>query len=100
MIEHIVLFKLRSDVSEGLKEEMLRGLVALQKTIPQILQASAGTNFSQRSRGYTHGFVSRFVDRNALDIYLKHPAHTAWVDTHVKPISEEILALDYDLLVS
>ena len=62
------------------------------------MHASAGANFSARAQGYTHGFVVRFRDRAALEAYLPHPAHTAAVEQFVKPISEGVLALDYDLL--
>ncbi len=98
MIEHIVLFKLKTDAPESRKEEMLRVLLALREKIPGIVQASAGVNFGDRARGFTHGFVARFQDRAALDAYLPHPAHQAVVEFHVKPLSEGVLVLDYDIL--
>ena len=39
----------------------------------------------------------RFKDRAALDAYLPHPAHVVVVETHVKPLSEGVLALDYEI---
>lgn len=98
MIEHIVLFKLKTDASEGKKRALLDALLALKNSVPGIVQASAGINFSARAQGYTHGFVVRFKDRAALDAYLPHPAHVAVVESHVKPLSEGVLALDYELL--
>ena len=97
VIEHIVLFKLKPDASEERKEGMLRALLALREKIPGIVQASAGVNFADRARGYTHGFVARFQDRAALDAYIPHPAHQAVVESHVKPLSDGILVLDYDI---
>jgi hypothetical protein len=97
MIEHIVLFKLKADAPESDKREMLSRLLALRNTIPGIVHASAGANFSARAQGYTHGFVVRFVDRSALDRYVPHPAHQEVVENHVKPLSEAVLALDYEI---
>jgi hypothetical protein len=67
MIEHIVLFKLKADAAEDKKRALLEALLALRDRVPGIVQASAGTNFSTRAQGYTHGFVVRFKDRAALD---------------------------------
>lgn len=97
-IEHVVLFKLKADAPETKKEGLMASLLALKDVIPGILQASAGVNFSARAQGYTHGFVARFKDRAALDFYISHPAHVAVVEQQVKPISDGVLALDYDLI--
>lgn len=98
MIEHIVLFKVKKEVPESAARDMLTRLVALKESIPGILQASAGVNFCARAQGYTHGFVVRFQDRAALEAYQPHPAHQSVVEKHVKPISEAVLALDYEIL--
>ena len=55
-------------------------------------------NFSACAQGYTHAFVARFEDRAALDHYISHPAHVAVVDQQVKPISEGVLAVDYEVI--
>lgn len=96
VIEHVVLFKLKAEAPDERKAEMLRQLTGLKDRIPGILGVSAGVNFSARAQGYTHGFVVRFRDRAALDAYLPHPAHQAVVENHVRPISEGVLALDYE----
>ena len=98
MIEHLVLFRLKADTPLHQAEAMLRHLLDLQSRIPGIVHASAGVNFSTRSQGYTHGFVVRFTDRDALARYQTHPAHVAVVEQYVKPLSEGVLALDYDLI--
>lgn len=97
-IEHAVLFKLKADAPEADKVGLLKSLLALRDTIPGILHVSAGVNFSARAQGYTHGFVARFKDRAALDAYISHPAHVAVVEQKVKPLSEGVLVLDYELI--
>jgi hypothetical protein len=98
MIEHIVLFKLRPEASDSVKEAMLGHLLGLKDRVPGIVQVSAGKNFSSRAQGYTHGFVVRFKTRADLDAYLVHPAHTAVVEQDVKPISEGVLAFDFEII--
>lgn len=93
-----MLFRLKSDAPAEKKAALLRALLDLKSRIPGILQASAGENFSARAQGYSHGFVVRFTDRAALDAYLTHPSHVAVVEQHVKPLSEGVLALDYELI--
>lgn len=97
-VEHVVLFKLKADAPEEKKEGLMKSLLALKESIPGLLQTSAGTNFCSRAQGYTHGFVARFKDRAALDYYMSHPAHVAVVEQQVKPISDGVLALDYELM--
>lgn len=99
MIEHLVLFKARPDASPEQVETMLSRLRALQDEVPGILYLSCGTNFSERSQGYTHGLVVRFGDRDGLQAYQVHPRHVAAVTEAIRPTVEEggILALDYEL---
>ena len=97
-IDHMVLFKLKADAPEAKKIGLMKSLLALQGPIPGILQASAGVNFSARAQGYTHAFVARFEGRAALDHYISHPAHVALVDQQVKPISQGVLAVDYEVI--
>jgi hypothetical protein len=96
MVEHVVLFKIRPDATDAQKNEMLANLLGLKAKIRGIVHATAGANYSDRSRGYTHGFVVRFADRAALDAYLPHPEHQAVVERCVKPITDEVLVVDYE----
>lgn len=96
-IEHIVLFKAKPNAALEKLEAMLDALLGLKNGIPGILQASAGVNFSARAQGYTHGLVVRFTDRAALDVYQSHAAHQEVIAAHVRPNTETVLALDYEL---
>ncbi|MBK8482163.1 MAG: Dabb family protein [Proteobacteria bacterium] len=96
MVEHIVWFKLRAQAPEADKQRLMAELVALKERIPGIIEASAGADYSGRAAGYTHGFVARFVDRAALEAYHPHPAHRTVVERYVEPISEGVLALDFE----
>ncbi len=97
-IEHVVLFKAKPSSSPGDLDAMLKALLALKDKIPGILGCSAGVNFSARAQGYTHGFVVRLADRAALEAYQPHPAHQDVVVRLVRPHTEAVLALDYEIL--
>ena len=97
MIEHIVLFRWTDAASAEAKETVMAELRKLKGKIPGIVELSCGTNFSDRSQGYTHGLVVRFTDRAALQAYGPHPEHQRVVQTFINPIRADILALDYEI---
>jgi hypothetical protein len=99
MVEHLVLFKVRSDAKPEEAEEMLRRLNRLTEEVPGIVSLSCGTNFSERSQRFTHGLYVRFPDRAALDAYQVHPKHVAAVEEAIRPVIEPggVLALDYEV---
>lgn len=96
MIEHLVLFKWKENTSTTQIAEVLSALAELKTQIPGIIDLVCGENFSDRSQGFETGLVVRFVDRNALEVYQPHPAHQEVVQTLIKPIVADILALDFE----
>ena len=97
MIEHMVLFKVRDGTTADSGAAMVSGLKGLKSRVPGIVEASVGTNFSDRSKGFTHGLVVRFQDRAALDQYLPHPAHQEVVQHLIRPIAEDVIVVDYEI---
>lgn len=77
VIEHIVLLKVKKDVSEERVGEVFAALAALQDAIPGILSFKWGPYSSDEGlhRGYTHGFVMEFETAAHRDAYLPHPEH-------------------------
>jgi hypothetical protein len=96
MVEHLVLFKVKSDVNEEAVQAMQDALLGLQNAIPGILDISVGANFSERSQGFTHGLLVRFEDRAALDVYIPHPAHEDARNNYILPIVDDVLVVDYE----
>jgi hypothetical protein len=97
LIEHVVLFKAKPSSAPERLDAMIAAILSLKDKIPGIVHGSGGVNFSARAQGYTHGIVLRFKDRAALDAYLPHPAHQDVVAAHVRPNTEAVLALDYEI---
>lgn len=96
MVEHILLLRWNEQASPEAIEGALAELRRLKDKIPGIVDCSAGPNFSDRARGYSHGVVMRFTDRGALQAYQPHPEHQRVVREHIAPIRAEVLALDYE----
>ena len=97
MIEHVVLFKVKAGTPAASVTAMLGGLAGLKTRVPGIVDLSVGANFTDRNKGFTHGLVVRFQDRAALEAYLPHPAHQEVVQSYIRPIIEDVIALDYEV---
>ncbi|MGV8963398.1 MAG: Dabb family protein [Candidatus Saccharimonadaceae bacterium] len=92
---HIVLFKFKEGTTthqiQSLKDEILK-----QKgTIPGLLEISFGEDFTGRSKGYTYAEVAVFKDRKSMEDFNKSDYHQQLIVTHIKPVLEDILVLDY-----
>ena len=96
MVEHIVLFRWKTEATAEQIAQAVSGLRGLKGQVPNILDLSVGENFSDRGQGFTHGLVVRFPDTAALEVYGPHPAHQHIVQTFINPIREEVLAFDYE----
>jgi len=100
MIVHMVLLKVRRDVSAAEVARVFAAIGALRDRIPGILSYSWGAYDSPEGmqRAYTHGFCMTFTDSRARDAYLPHPEHEA-VKAKVLAILDGgidgVLAFDY-----
>ncbi len=97
MIVHIVLFKWKEKTSSEDINAVVKSLQGLKEKIPQIIELSCGKNFTERAKGFHHGLVVKFSDRNALETYANHPEHLAVVHQLILPTVEDIIALDYEI---
>jgi hypothetical protein len=76
-IVHVVAFKYKKAVTEAKQKEIADALVALKKSIPQIISVDHGRNVSKEGfdRGYHELFIVTFANEKDRDIYLEHPKH-------------------------
>lgn len=96
MVEHMVIFRLKESATAEQREQMLKNLATLKEQIPGIVDLSTGVNFSDRSQGFNIGLVVRFTDRAALEAYGPHPAHQAVVTEFIRPITDNVIVVDYE----
>ena len=82
MIAHIVLFRLRPDLSVSERESLAAVFAAALREIPTVRHAWVGQRFTH-GRGYEqlmrvdyeYAAVLHFDDAESLLAYLEHPAH-------------------------
>lgn len=97
MVEHIVLLKLKSDVTSEQVDALPDALAKMKDEISGIESITAGTNNSPegKSQDYSFGFIVRFTDEAARDAYLPHPFHQKVAGEQIRPLVEDVLVFDY-----
>ncbi len=95
MVDHLVLFAVKEDAAAEDVEELLSSIKGLRSSIPNVIDLSAGEDFSGRGKGYTHGLFVRFRTVDDLRAYLEHPDHQAVVEK-LDALTTDRLVVDYD----
>ncbi len=95
MIDHLVLFTVKEDASSEDVEDLLSRLRDLRSSVPNVIDLSAGEDFSGRGEPYTHGMFVRFRTPDDLQAYLKHPEHLKVVEK-LEATTEGRIVVDYD----
>ncbi len=97
-IQHMVLFKIKPEVTPEKITELFRLLADLQQLIPGITYFAGGPYSSPEglNQGYTHGFIMTFESVNARDIYLPHPEHER-VKAALLACIDSAIAFDFEV---
>ncbi|KAI5917163.1 hypothetical protein F4810DRAFT_69631 [Camillea tinctor] len=101
-IVHIVLFKLRDDVSESQKETLVTELRKL-KDLPCVLNSSlvvggpSVTDPIERSKGFHCALVSYHKDIEALAQYQASDEHHRVTSTHLWPFKDDVIRFDFEV---
>ena len=104
VIDHIVLFKARADVTDDEMKRLIDGTHTL-KAIPGVISITVGSTFvedwmSDRRNGYTHTFSCRLESKEALKVYQDHPLHAKVKGECIVPILDgPPIAVDYESIV-
>ncbi|MGC1463991.1 MAG: Dabb family protein [Terracidiphilus sp.] len=77
MFVHIFGFKWKTEATEADKARAEKEIRAFRGVIPGLIEVCVGANVSKRGQGYTFAGMMKFVDKEAVDFYLIHPAHMA-----------------------
>lgn len=95
VVVHLVFFSFKVDASEVQIEALMSELRALG-ALPGVISLTCGKTFTTRGKQWTHALTVHFTDKAALDAYAPHPAHQKVLNEFVKPILEEVIAIDYE----
>lgn len=99
MVKHVILWKLKSTLTEEEKEKVKagikEGLEGLKGKIPGLLDIKVQAKGLISSNADVM-LDSSFVSEEALKGYSSHPAHVEVADSKVRPYTEIRLCLDYE----
>lgn len=100
MIKHIILWTLKSNLSdiqkETIKADIKTSLEGLKGIIPGLLEISVHIHGLNSSNADIM-LDSSFTDVNALQNYAVHPAHVAIADEKVRPFTAIRSCLDFEI---
>jgi hypothetical protein len=96
IVEHIVLFKVKHDADPSAVNAMVTNLNSLI-SLDSVLHISTGPVSRCRSNSltFTHMLHSRYRSKTDLATYSDHPTHVSVVSNYVKPIIDDIMAVDW-----
>lgn len=100
MVKHIVFWKLR-DIAAGKPAlenafEIKVELEALNGRIPGLLKLEVGIDFGRTPSSADVVLYAELEDREALEVYLKHPDHVATAE-FVRDVVEQRAVMDYEV---
>ena len=101
MVKHIILWKLRSELSEQEKREkaqaIKKGLEGLKGQVPGLLDIHVQIDGRLESSNADIMLDSTLESEEALKGYAVHPAHVAVANGIVRPNTELRTCLDFEL---
>ena len=100
MVKHIILWKLRDDLSneekQRVKKDIKAGLEGLAGRIPGLLSIVVNVDGRLESSNADVMLDSTFTDEAALKAYAVHPEHVAVADGKMRPYTCLRTCLDYE----
>ena len=101
MVKHIILWKLRSEMSASEKQEAAKaikeGLESLQGQVPGLVDLHVQIDGRLERINADIMLDSTLVSEEALKGYAVHPAHVAVANGVVRPNTELRTCLDYEI---
>ena len=75
MVKHIVMFKLFEKNSNNINK-IITALEGMIGKIDVLQNLEVGVNYKNSERSYDIVLITQFADKEGLEIYATHPAHT------------------------
>ncbi len=100
-IKHVVVFQFKPAVSESEIAQFMAALNSFVGTIPGCLDFNWGPYAGPfpggegSNKGFTHGFIMTWADRESRASYLPHPLHQDFVKKWLG-IVDDLVAFDFE----
>lgn len=100
MVKHIILWRLKEELTAeekaAVKQGIKAGLEGLAGRIPGLLDIKVNVDGRLESSNADVMLDSTFTDEAALKAYAVHPEHVAVADGKVRPYTCQRTCLDYE----
>jgi quinol monooxygenase YgiN len=94
VIQHIVLLKLKPNVTDEQVREAFEAAETLPNEIPGLLKFSYGRDRSEPGHGFDLASVVQLADEEALERYLEHPKRLEYLEQYIAPLTDDRIELD------
>ncbi len=88
MIRHMLLFRLKPEVSSEAQEMLFAKLRELPSSFPAMRDFELGRNMSERDQTFSYGMTVAFESNDELQAYLNSELHEGMVRQYFAPIVE------------
>ena len=96
MVHHIVLCKLRPEVTPARVEEMMRSTRMMLLKIPEVLSIKCGKRINQ-DLAWPFFIAIDFESMDKHRIFQEDPIYVKWHEEVIKPNVAEALDLDFEM---
>jgi hypothetical protein len=84
VIRHVVLFRLRPELSPDRRAEFLSAVASLPDEIPSVLGHSSGPNLWLQQDGWDVALLLDFADEDGFLAYKAHAAHRRFIEEQAR----------------
>ena len=95
-VEHVIVYN-SSETDPTVIQIMLRKGKQQLSTIPGVMDVRIGRATNDKSK-YRYCWLVRFAHESVIETYKSHPVHTAYADDYFRPIAEDRISSDYEIL--
>ena len=93
MFHHVSLYRLKPGVTLDRVRTAREDLAALVETLPGVLHFTVTDNLADRNSGFTLALFSLFENREAFEIFQRHPSYQeVWGSQLQQVVEEQIIA--------
>ena len=95
-VEHVIVYN-SSESDPAVIQIMLRKGKQQLSSIPGVMDVRIGRATSDKNK-YRYCWLVRFAHESVIESYKTHPIHVAYADSYFRPLAEERITNDYEIL--
>ncbi|XP_024381549.1 stress-response A/B barrel domain-containing protein UP3 [Physcomitrium patens] len=96
VVDHVVFFRMKDELTEEQEREMLEALFTLQYTSQGVIYLSVGPVLEKTVDGVTHALFARFMAKEHVELYMQSPERKRIAVDLVIPYYNGLVMLDIE----